>query len=185
MNFAEFLRTHFFIQYLRWLLLFLYTCITTNLYCCFTNIDLLINLHMKTHIHVFIVLFVYPNFNCWLWTPNHHFRIIMLSLNISTGHGALFSKKLYPSYVRQKLLQNGHNCLVWSFFINSKAFGKPSCSSFSYYEHFNRQFTYAQFFFVFKMVRYVWVKSFYSNILLLFCPVWDSFSSKNILYITK
>ena len=50
---------------------------------------------------------------------------------------------------------------------------------FSFYDHL----TYAVSF-IFKTVKCVRVKRFYTNNLLLFSPVWDSFSSQNILYLT-
>ena len=42
-----------------------------------------------------------------------------------------------------------------------------SCSGFSFYEHFSRQFTYSVFF-IFIIVRYIWVKQFYTKPI-----IWD------------
>ena len=63
---------------------------------------------------------------------------------------------------------------------NWQAFGGHSTFLFSFYEHFNRQFTSAGFY-IFKPVKCVWGKRFYTNNLLFLCPAWYSFSSEIIL----
>ena len=47
-------------------------------------------------------------------------------------------------------------------------------------EQFNRQIAYADFF-IFKVLRCVWVKGFCTKTWLFFYPAWDTFSSENIL----
>ena len=69
-------------------------------------------------------------------------------------------KKL--SYVRQKLLHNGDSCPVKSFkkYISFERLKTQkhlvsiglAFSGFTFYEHFNKQFTYAVFF-IFKTIK--------------------------------
>ena len=65
-----------------------------------------------------------------------------------------------------------------------------SCSQFCYYKHFNRQFAYAVSF-ISKSERYVWVKRFCINTLLLFLPclgqlhLWKRFMSLHRTKILK
>ena len=110
-------------------------------------------------------------------------------LNISTGHETMSDKK--SNYVQRKLFHNGHSCRVSNQFVfisYSICFYKKHSvsigftrSGVSFYEHFNRQFTYAVSF-IFKTVRYVSVKRFFTNSLIVVYAAWDSLSSKNILY---
>ena len=67
---------------------------------------------------------------------------------------------------------------------NSEVFGKhrPSCSGFSFYEHFNRQFTLdnSQFFDI-QNRKMCLNKKILHQYFSVFSPAWDSFSSENIL----
>ena len=56
-----------------------------------------------------------------------------------------------------------------------------SCSGFSFYEHFIRQFVYA-FFFIFKIVRFVRVKRFYTSNLLFFALLGTAFPLKTFCH---
>ena len=101
------------------------------------------------------------------------FLLIVSGLNFSTEHRAMSGKKW--NNVWGKLFHNGHSCPEWSetFFWHHKSFDiisfrhhktqkhsvniGLSCSDFSLFEQFNRQFTHAVFL-IFKTLRCVWLK---------------------------
>ena len=105
-----------------------------------------------------------------------------IDLNISTGHrtielcptkvasqpahssGAKL-KKMFISYRHLKI----HKLLVIICL---------SCPAFSFYEHFNRQLTYAVFYIQNRNISLN--KKILYQYFVVFCPVWDSFSSENI-----
>ena len=105
-----------------------------------------------------------------------------IDLNISTGHrtielcrtkiasqpaqssGAKL-KKMFISYWHLKI----HKLLVIICL---------SCPAFSFYEHFNRQLTYAVFYIQNRNISLN--KKILYRYFVVFCPVWDSFSSENI-----
>ena len=110
-------------------------------------------------------------------------------VNISTENRTLSGEK--PIYVWQKLLHNGCSCLAWSKIKLSYRCPKTQkhsvrlCFSEYFYEHFKRQFTYVVFL-IFKTIRCILVKRFYSNTTntsLLFWPAWDSGSFENTWYV--
>ena len=118
-------------------------------------------LSMSLMIKVFSYPFVRRSFIISLshfYFISNHFEISFKSvllfvagLNIRTGHWKTSGKKL--SYVRQKLLHNGHSypARSWIFFINYRHLKTQkhlvsiglSCS---FYEHFNRHFYLCSFF---------------------------------------
>ena len=75
-------------------------------------------------------------------------------------------KKLFESYRRLKTRK-------YSVSIDR------SCSGFSFYMHFKRQFTYTVFYILNR--RMCLSKTILHQYFVVFCPFWDSFSSENIL----
>ena len=105
----------------------------------------------------------------WICQCSEHTKVLNMpaGLNISTGHRKMSGKK--SKYVSRTLLMH--------IYINTHNIGL-SFTGFSVYEHFKRQFAYAVFF-VFKTVRCVWVKIFFTTNTLF---AWGSFLFICILY---
>ena len=96
-------------------------------------------------------------------------------------------------YSRRKLLHNGHQVSgvkLEKFFISYRRLKNQkysvsiglSCSGFSFYEHFNRKFTYVVFYIQNRQMC-LSKKILYQYFIVFFCPAWDRLSSENILYV--
>ena len=103
---------------------------------------------------------------------------VLAGLNTSTGHWTMPCEN--SSYVRLRLLHDGHSCTAWSFcrLLKTQKHSVSKslfCSGFSFFKHFNRKIYLCSFFLIFKTVRGVWVKRFYTILCGFFALRWTAF----------
>ena len=75
---------------------------------------------------------------------------VLAGLNTSTGHWTMPCEN--SSYVRLRLLHDGHSCTAWSFcrLLKTQKHSVSKslfCSGFSFFKHFNRKIYLCSFFF--------------------------------------
>ena len=111
-----------------------------------------------------------PTFQVWILAPDighcsakNQVRSDKSCFTTDTGGWCEFKKTFWVTYVL-KLTR-----VQWIIDL--------SCSGFPFYEYLNRLFIQI---FIFKTVGCVWVKIFYTNTLLFFCPTWDRIPSENV-----